>query len=231
MTLSAPLSVLTPADCAALAWLVFAWAAVGWIVEHPPRSRLSVSVLMDGYRRRWMREMVTRQPRIFDAAVMDNLRQGVSFYASASMIALGGGAAVIGNAERLAATAEELSLPPAAALVWQVKLAVVLLFVANGFLKFVWSHRLFGYSAIVMAAVPNEQGDPGCYPMAERAAGINITAARNFNRGLRSVYFALGAAAWLLGPLALAAAATLTLIVLLRREFASASRQLLVGGG
>ncbi len=34
---------------------------------------------------------------------------------------------------------------------------------------------------------------------------MNITAARSFNRGLRSIYFALAALAWLLGPVPLLA--------------------------
>jgi uncharacterized membrane protein len=230
MTIPAELAALTHADFAALAFILMAWAGIGWVVDHPPRGRASVSVLMESYRRRWMRQMVTRQPRIFDASVMDNLRQGVSFYASACLIALGGGAALIGNAERLADTAKELALPPAAAVLWQAKLLLVLLFVSNGLLKFVWSHRLFGYCAVVMAAVPNDPADPQAYPMAERAAHINITAARNFNRGLRSVYFALGALGWLLGPAALALATAVTLLVLSRREFASESRQVLIEG-
>lgn len=227
--LPAALASLAPSDIAALIYVATAWALFGWLTEHPPASRPSVSVLMVTYRRRWMDQMVTRQPRIFDASVMDNLRQGVSFYASASMIAIGGGAALIGNADVLARTAEELSLPAAAAVVWQGKLVLVLLFVSDGLMKFIWAHRLFGYCAIVMAAVPNDPSDPAAYPTAARAAEINITAARNFNRGLRSIYFALGSAAWLLGPAALAVATTATLFVLARREFASESRAVLLG--
>jgi uncharacterized membrane protein len=100
----------------------------------------------------------------------------------------------------------------------------VLIFVANAFLKFVWSHRLFGYCSIMMAAVPNDPAHAECYPRAAQAAEVNITAARNYNRGLRSVYFALGALGWLLGPEALLVTASISHATLLRREFASQSR-------
>jgi uncharacterized membrane protein len=112
--------------------------------------------------------------------------------------------------------------------VWEIKILFVLLFVTAGFLAFVWSHRLFGYNAIVMASVPNDPNDPDAYPRAEKAAEININAARSYNRGLRAVYFAMAALAWLLGPLALLIATVITFVVLWRREFASNSRKTLM---
>ncbi|NUB44294.1 DUF599 domain-containing protein [Fertoebacter nigrum] len=224
------LGPLGPRDALAFGLLVLAWAGIGWIIEHPPARRKSVSVLMTDYRREWMRQFVTRQPRIFDANVIDSLRQGTAFFASATMIAIGGGIALIGNSERLVGLAQDLTLA-AEAVVIEIKVIVVLLFVANAFLKFVWAHRLFGYCAILMAAVPNDPADPLAYIRAAQAAEINITAARSFNRGLRAVYFALGALGWLLGPEALILATLATSAVTLRREFASVSRRVMLGEG
>lgn len=221
---------LTTADLAALGFLLLGWLVFGRLVEHPPKDLPSVAVLMTGYRREWMRQLVTRQPRIFDAAVLDNLRQGISFLASATMIAIGGGVALIGNTERLLGLAADLTLTDAPAAIWEAKIIVVILFLTNAFLKFLWAHRLFGYCAIVMAAVPNDPAEPAAYPRAAQAAEINISAGKSFNRGLRSVYFALAALAWILGPVALAGATLATLAVLWRREFASASRGVLLAG-
>jgi uncharacterized membrane protein len=95
-------------------------------------------------------------------------------------------------------------------------------------LKFVWSNRLFGYCSVMMAAVPNDPEDPLAYHRAGQAAEINITAAKSFNRGLRSIYFALAALGWLLGPLALALATIATTMVLMRRDFASHSRAVML---
>ncbi|MFT7059668.1 MAG: putative membrane protein [Pseudorhodobacter sp.] len=178
---------------------------------------------MAEYRREWMRQFVTREPRIFDANVIEGLRQGTAFFASACMITLGGGIAVIGNHERLTSVATDLTFEPEGAEL-EIKLIVILIFVASALLKFIWAHRLFGYCAIMMAAVPNERAHPEAYPRAARAAEINITAARSFNKALRAVYFALGALGWLFGPEALIAATVFTVAVLVRREFASASR-------
>jgi len=80
----------------------------------------------------------------------------------------------------------------------------------------------------MMAAVPNDVDDPQALLRAAAAAEINITAARSFNRGLRSIYFALGALGWLLGAYALLFTTLITAAVLLRREFVSQSRLIIM---
>ncbi|WP_238371991.1 DUF599 domain-containing protein [Heliomarina baculiformis] len=215
-------------DGAAVLCLLICWLGIGWRIENPANSRISVSLLMQGFRRDWMVHMLTRQPRLFDGQVLSSLRQGTTFFASASMIAIGGGLALIGNADQLAGLARDLTLDSAPTVVWEVKILAVLLFQANAFLKYVWVHRLFGYCAVLMAAVPNDPEDPVAQPRARQAAEINITAARSFNQGMRSTYFALAALAWLLGPVALIVAALLTTGILWRREFASRSRRYLL---
>jgi uncharacterized membrane protein len=227
MTASYALGPLAPADILALTVLLVSWLLIGWISEHPPAHRISVGVLMEDYRREWMRQLVTRQPRIYDASIMDSLRQGTTFFASTALIAIGGGLALIGNPERLTSLASDLALDTGPALLWEVKILTAVLFGSNAFLKFVWSHRLFSYCAIAMSAVPNEVNDLA-YARAAQAAEVNITAARSFNRGLRSVYFALASLAWLLGPLALLGTSAFTFAMLWRREFASSSRAALM---
>jgi uncharacterized membrane protein len=216
-------------DASALGLLAVGFLLSGWVIEHPPASRPSVTLLMHGYRHDWMRTFVTRQPRIFDATLIDSLRQGTAFFASASMIAIGGGVAVIGNAQAVETLTADLPLSAAAAGPdLAVRMLPVISFLANALLKFVWAHRLFGYCSIMMAAVPNDPEDPTAFPRAAQAAEINITAARSFNRGLRSIYFALAALGWILGPYALLAATVACAAVLLRREFWSVSRDVML---
>ncbi|WP_323784087.1 DUF599 domain-containing protein [Thalassovita sp.] len=222
------LTLFTVLDFVALGLLFLAWFLIGWLIQHPNRKRPSVSVLMARYRREWMRQMVTRQPRIFDAQTLSTLRQGTSFFASAALIAIGGALAAIGNAEQLVGVAHDLTLNADPKFVWVIKLLVTLLLLTNAFLKFVWSHRLFGYCAVLMGAVPNDAKDAAALPRALKAAEINITAARSYNQGLRSIYFALASTAWLAGAIALIAAIAATFAVLWRREFASNSRSILM---
>lgn len=222
------LSVFTLFDLAAVALVLAAWQGIGYLVEHSSEARPSTSKLVARYRREWLANHVTRSPRVYDAMVLSSLRQGTSFFASACMIAIGGGLALLGNTERLANVATDLTAPGAPDLVWEVKILLVVLITVSAFLAFVWSHRLFGYCAVVMSSVPNEIDDPRAYPRAAKAAELNVNAARSYNRGLRSVYFAMAALAWLIGPLALVVSTLITFVVLWRREFASKSRATLM---
>lgn len=219
------LAAIHPASAAAAAFLLVVWWATGRIIEHPPARRPSVARLMEGFRRAWMVELVGRQQRIFDAAIVDSLRQGTAFFASACLIALGGGVALIGNADRVERVADDLLLPVGAGAPVEMRLILVLLLLADALLRFLWSNRLFGYCAVLIGAVPNDPADPAAPSAAARAAEINITAARSFNRGLRSIYFALAALAGLAGPAVLAVATLAAAAILLRREFASDSRR------
>jgi len=142
---------------------------------------------------------------LFDASILSSLRQGTTFFASSTMLAIGGGFAVIGNSDQLAELATDFQIERVPVLVWDIKIAFVLLFVTNSFLKFVWAHRLFGYCSVVMASVPNDT-----------------------NRGLRSIYFAIAALFWLVGPLYLVVATLFTLFIIWRREFNSYSRTVLL---
>lgn len=216
------------ADLAAVVLLFTVWFAIGWFTERPPAGKPSVSVLMMRFRREWMVHFLSREPRIFDGNILGSLREGTAFFASACMIATGGILALIGNTEKLRGLAEELALEGGGKILWELKLLVTMFFVVNAFLKFVWSHRLFGYCAIMMAAVPNDPADPMARDRAMQAADLNITAARSFNAGLRSVYFALGSLGWLAGPWVLMLGTAVVLFVTWRREFASTSRRVIM---
>lgn len=220
--------LFSPLDYTAVILLLGVWQWIGWKIENPSPDRRSVALIMDEFRRRWMHEMVTRQPRMFDAQVVGTMRQGSTFFASTTMIAIGGGLALLGNTERLSGVAKDLAIGSAPAIVWEVKILIVLLFLSNAFLKYVWAHRLFGYCAVLMAAVPNDPEDSQAYPRARQAAEICVTAARSFNRALRATYFALASLAWILGPMALIFGTIVTLGVLYRREFTSHSRSILL---
>jgi len=229
MNLLDHIALLTSLDWFAVGLIVVAWGAIGWIIERPSIKRPSVTVLMSERRRDWMKVFLHRDPRIFDSQLLASLRQGTSFFASTSLLAIGGVLALVGNTEPLRGLSAEVSAIAVPTFVWQVKLGLVALFLTHSFLKFVWANRIFGYCAVVMGSVPNDPNDPIAYGRAAQAAELNIRAAVNFNRGLRAIYFALGALAWLLGPWTLIGATLLVVWVLWSREFASVPRSILLG--
>lgn len=225
------LALLTYWDAAAAGFLGFAYILLGWVIEHPPKSRPSVTKIMSDYRREWLRVFVRRDPRIFDSQIMGSLRQGTAFFASTCIFAIGGVFALIANTDPLRGVAAEISTDDIPIVVWQVKLGLVALMLTNGFLKFVWANRVFGYCSVMMAAVPNDPDHPEANGRAMQAAELNIRAAINFNRGLRSMYFALGGLAWLIGAAPFFAATLAVIWLVWSREFASLPRDILLGKG
>lgn len=228
MTMMEHMALLTPIDWAAAAGIVVAWIVIGWRIEHPSAKRPSVTVLMSERRRDWMQVFVARDPRIFDSQIVASLRQGTAFFASTCLLAIGGVLALVGNTEPLTGVAAGVTDTAVPVLVWQLKLGLVALFLTSGFLKFVWANRIFGYCAVLMASVPNDPADPIAYPRAAQAGELNVRAAINFNRGLRAMYFALGALAWLIGPIGLMMATAAVIWTLWSREFASIPRSILL---
>ena len=218
-------------DLAALVYFVAAYWLVGWLVTHHPRGWRSTGEMVTAYRGIWMRRAARRQPRVTDITLLATLRQGTTFLASMTVFAIGGAVALLGQIELLESVAMDVAggfdAPRSAQ---QIKLLVLIALLVFAFLKFIWSVRVFGYCAVVMGAMPgDEEGDrpEDIEREAARAAEINRIAARNFNEGLRALYFALGMLAWFLGAIAFIIAITLTTLMLIRREFWSETRNAL----
>ena len=225
MDLMDRLSLFSTLDQVAVALLLLGWQGMGFWIENSGGRHPSVSWLMADYRRAWMQTMLDRDPRIFDSQILAMLRQGTTFFASATMIAMGGCMALLGNTDKLITLADDLTFDRTPEIVWEIKIILLLGFLASAFFKFVWSNRLFAYCAVVMGTVPNDRDAPGG---ARQAGELNITAARSFNRGLRAIYFALAAAAWLIGAEALIVGSVIVTVIVGRREFASQSRRILL---
>ena len=178
-----------------------------------------------------MLNFVDRDPRIFDSQTLASLRQSTAFFGSTALISIGGLLAIMGTPDRLLEFTHAVTQSQeATALKLQFKLAFAALFLVHAFLKFVWSSRLFGYCAVLMAAVPNDPDHPQAIPRAIMAGEINIRAALSFNRGLRAMYYALASLAWLAGAPVMLAAFVITLCMLWNREFSSQASALLKTG-
>lgn len=239
MTEPTLLALFTRADAAALALLLLSWAGMGWWVEHAGEARPSVAVLMERFRHEWMQNHVSRDPRVFDALLLASLRQGTAFFASTCLLVIGGGLALLGNTSSLDRLAQDVGLPPSPALLWDLKVMLPVLLITFAFLKFVRSHRVFGYAVSVVGAIPNpirtDTGRTGSRPSvspdaarrARRASNLIVNASRAFSGGMRSTYFALASLGWILGPWALMLTTLLTVGLVWHYEFNSDFRHAL----
>ncbi|MEM1159753.1 MAG: DUF599 domain-containing protein [Pseudomonadota bacterium] len=222
-------SLLEPLDYVAVGLLLGMALAMRLMVEHCPDTRPSTSRLMANYRREWMRVAASRSARIIDSQLLISLRAGAAFFASGTILAIGGLVALLGQAEQMLGVVQDLVTDlTATRRLWELKLLFVLCLTVDSFLKFVWAHRIFGYCAVLLGAIPERDSGEDQSAAISRAGELQVNAARSYNRGLRGIYFALAAMAWFLGPIGLIIAALVTAGVIFRREFLSETRRMLL---
>jgi uncharacterized membrane protein len=215
-------------DLLALAWFLGAWIGYSAIIEMTPRGKRGLNGLMHRYRVMWMQRMLAREARMMDGQVISSLQNGTAFFASSSLIALGGAVTLFhANQDMLTIVA---SLPfgePVTHVQWELKVIGLMIIFVYAFFKFAWAYRLYNYVAIMVGATPpaSERDEPEAKAHVEATAGIITDAGRHFNRGQRAFFFALGYLGWFLGPFPLIATTAGILIVQWRRQFASLARQ------
>ena len=110
---------------------------------------------MHVYREVWIRNLLHRETRMVDMQIMASLQNGTAFFASTSLLAIGGGLALL-RATNDALTvlgALPIDLTPSPAL-WEIKCVGLILIFIYAFFKFAWAYRLFNYVAILLGAMP-----------------------------------------------------------------------------
>lgn len=213
-------------DAVAVAFFLVAWIGYHHVVESPRFATRGLNSIMADRRQRWFREAARRDNRIIDTQIMGGLQNGTAFFASTSLIAIGGTLALLQATDQMLAMFFDLPLmvrPTRAVL--ELKVIGMAVIFAYAFFKFGWSYRLFNYSAILLGTIPDarlrpEEGDRIEAACAE-AASMNIAAGRHFNRGQRSFFFAIAYLGWFLGPVVLLATTTSVIIVMWQRQFSS----------
>jgi uncharacterized membrane protein len=220
---------LTAADAAALVFFACLWVFYGFAVGQNFFQRPSLTVAMNRQRQLWIETMARRELRMIDTSIMAGLQTGTGFFASTSLIALGGCFALIGQAQQVLAVLNDLPFVSAPHRgVFELKVIGLTCLFAYSFFKFAWAYRLFNYCSILIGAVPpvlDSELDPEATRIAvKRAARMNILAGRHFNAGLRGIFFSIGYLGWFIGPTVFALSSVLVLLVLLRRQFFSRAR-------
>jgi uncharacterized membrane protein len=224
--------LFTILDLIALAFFLCTWAAYGAVINHTERRRRGLNAEMAQYRQAWMTEMLGREMRMVDAQITAALQNGTAFFASASLIAVGGALTLLRSTPELlnvmAALPLAIKLSPVQ---WEAKTIGLAVIFVYAFFKFAWCYRLYNYVAILVgAAPPAESKDTAAAKAhAARVAGLCDVAGTHFNRGQRALFFALGYLGWFISPWLLMATSVIVVAILWRRQFASDSRRALLG--
>jgi uncharacterized membrane protein len=222
------MAALTLPDLLAVTWFFGVWIGYSLVIENTAKGRSGLNALMNGYRDAWMEQLLGRELRMVDAQVTAALQNGTAFFASTSLIAIGGALTLLRSTDELLTVVATLPLGVATSRdLWELKMIGLAVIFVYAFFKFAWAYRLFNYFAIMVGAAPSPElkDTAEAQAFAHRAARLCADAGRAFNRGQRAFFFALGYLGWFLGPLPLALTTAAVAIVAWRRQFNSDSRR------
>src|SRR6202790_3751450 len=211
-------------DILAVGFFILEWTVYAVTLEHSAYGQDSLSARMHVYREVWIRRMLERETRMVDMQILASLQNGTAFFASTSLLAVGGALALLRSTNEALSVlgALPIDLSPSPAL-WEIKCVGLILIFIYAFFKFAWAYRLFNYVSILLGAMPPAEArdTPDAEAHVIRTTRLFEAAGRHFNRGQRAFFFALGYLGWLVSALVLFVTTALVVIVTWRRQFVS----------
>jgi uncharacterized membrane protein len=209
------------------AWLFASWVGYARFAKRRSMVQPSLLAASNRVRRQWMLQATKREVRVVDGVVVQNLSTSPSFFASTTILIIGGLLALIGASDRAGSLVAEIPFAARTSLlVLDMKLGLLAAIFVYAFFRFTWSLRQYSFGALLVASAPERDefaqlGEAARERFADRAGGVVGLAAETFNDGLRAYYFAFAAAAWLFSPWALVFGTAGVVWILYQREFHS----------
>ncbi len=204
----------------AVSWFLAAWIGYAPFTRWLWSTGGAINTDMDAIRVRWMLTMVHRkEQRLLDGQLMGHALSSASFFASSNLILIAAAAGVLfGGDVTYHKVLQAPGLQHAPRLLFDAKIVLITATLARGLLDFIWAIRQMNYALAVIGAAPEKRA-PGWFDAYARAtAQILNPAFSSSNSGVRGYYFALAAAAWLIGPIALALATLAVATILIWRQ-------------
>ena len=223
-----PLALLPWLDWLALGLFFGGWLGYVHFAKRLAELQPSILATTNQWRLRWMLQATHRENRIVDSAVTQSLAASPSFFASTSILIIGGLLAALGATEKASELVRELPFAArTSVLVFDLKLALLAAIFVHAFFRFSWSLRQYSFGAIMVGAAPEarqfalQPDDSEREAFADRAGRVMGLAAEAFNDGLRAYYLSFAAVAWFFSAWTFMAATAAVLWILYRREFHS----------
>jgi uncharacterized membrane protein len=219
-------SLLPWADWAALAGFFAAWLAYSSFTKSQGSKRGSLIATTNRYRSLWMMQATSRDPRVLDGIITQNLSSTPAFFCSTTIIVIGGLFALLGSTDKAADIVRDIPFAQrTSVLIFDLKVLVMISIFVFSFFRFSWSMRQYTFVALLIGSLPDpkdfESGKFNRDEFAQRAGRMLGMAAETFNDGLRGYYFAFAVIAWFFSPLAFAFATAAVVMILYTREYHS----------
>ncbi len=219
-------NVLPLIDWLALLVFVGGWAGYAWFARRRAGSRPSILASTNRIRHQWMLQTTYREVRVVDGVVVQNLSTSPSFFASTTILIIGGLVAVLGITDKATELVREIPFAARTSnLVFDMKILVLLVIFVYTFFRFTWSMRQYTFGALMVASAPEARQFEALglsrEAFAAKAGSIVSLAAETFNDGLRGYYFAFAVMAWFFSPWVFMLGTLTVVNILYRREFHS----------
>ena len=217
-------------DAMALVWFLAGAAGYTALADQIAWGKRPMAVVLHDYRLRWMERMLERENRMADVQIVNAYIRSGSLFMSTTMLVLAGVVALLGQIEDLRVIIHDVSMAqPASRRLMELRVFILAVVFVYAFFKFAWCLRQFNYALVMIGAAPQpgecDAALKATFP--SRAALILGRAQANFNRGLRSYYFAMALLPWFIHPLCLFVTTVWVVLVLYRRDFRSVTLQTL----
>jgi len=221
------LEVLPWIDWAAVIVLFGGWLGYASFARRHAFTRPSVLASSNRIRVQWMMQTTYREVRVVDGVVVQNLSTSPSFFASTTILIVGGLLAVLGTTDKANELVKEIPFAArTTVLVFDLKIVLLLAIFVYAFFRFTWSMRQYTFGALLIAAAPEAKqfavpDGPSREAFASKAGRVVSLAAETFNDGLRAYYFSFAVVGWFVSPIVFMLATLGVIYVLYHREFHS----------
>lgn len=218
-------ALLPLADWLAVGAFGLGWAGYAAFARRGAGTQASILATTNRFRVLWMIQTTYREVRVVDGVVIQNMATSPSFFASTTILIIGGLLAVLG-ADKAGDLVREIPFAArTSVLVFEMKLALMLMVFVYAFFRFTWSMRQYTFGSLLVASAPEAnqfiERQLSREAFAEKAGRVLGLAAETFNDGIRAYYFSFAALAWFFSPLLFVAATAGVIYVLYQREFKS----------
>jgi len=220
-------------DIGAIIVFLMCWSGYTMFARRKAKTTNCIARCLHQHRIHWMYELMTRDIRVTEAALLANLERNIAFFASTSLLVIAGILTLFAQIEKLESVIASLPYADVSThLGIQLKLAVVTFIFVLAFFHFTWSMRQYGFLNVMVGAAPIdiEGTNENLKRYAKQMAVVQDQAAHSYNYGLRSYYFSLAVLCWFFHPIVFIFSSLVVVYTLYRREFMSkAVRAITVG--
>ena len=224
------ISILPWTDWAALAAFFAAWSGYAWFARDRAQTKPSILASTNRIRREWMLQTTYREVRVLDGIVVQSLSTSPSFFASTTILIIGGLLAVLSASDKASDLVREIPFAArTSVLIFDLKLVLLLVVFVYAFFRFTWSMRQYTFGALLIGSAPEAKqleamgpaGEEQRQAFAKKAGRVVGMAAETFNDGLRAYYLSFAAIGWFFSPLIFVLATAGVIYILYQREFQS----------